>query len=118
MTQRKSADNSYTDATGKFRAGNPGKPQGTRHKATRAAEALLEGEAEALTRKAIEAALEGDIAALRICLDRIVPIRKSRPIQFDIGALENAADLSAAARKLLEVGAPGRVHCITQGAPT
>ena len=36
----------------------------------RAAEALLDGEAEALTRKAIETALEGDVAALRLCLDR------------------------------------------------
>lgn len=41
-------------------SGNPvGKPKGTRHKATQAAQVLLEGEAEALTRKAVEKALEG-----------------------------------------------------------
>ena len=38
-----------TDGT--FGPGNPGKPKGTRHKATRAALALLYGEAEALKRQ-------------------------------------------------------------------
>jgi len=57
-------------------SGNPaGKPKGARHRATLAAEALLDGEAEALTRKAIELALEGNIFALKICLDRILPAR-------------------------------------------
>jgi len=50
-----------------------GKPPGTRCRATLAAEQLLDGEAEALTRRAIEAALGGDTVALRICLDRILP---------------------------------------------
>lgn len=40
-------------------SGNPaGRAPGARHKATVAAEALLDGEAEGLTRKAIERALE------------------------------------------------------------
>jgi hypothetical protein len=39
---------------------------GARNSATLAAEALLDGEAEALTRKAIELALGGDSLALRI----------------------------------------------------
>jgi hypothetical protein len=38
----------------KGQSGNPdGRPKGSRHKATLAAEALLDGEAEVLTRKAI-----------------------------------------------------------------
>ncbi len=48
-------------------SGNPsGRPKGARNKTTIAVEALLEGEAEALTRKAIERALAGDSVALRI----------------------------------------------------
>jgi hypothetical protein len=47
------------DAKGHFSTGNPGKPQGARHKATLAAVALLSGEAEGLTRKAVELALAG-----------------------------------------------------------
>ena len=51
-----------------FQRGNPGKPKGARHRVTTAAEALLEGEAEAITRKAIELAKQGDGPALRLCL--------------------------------------------------
>jgi hypothetical protein len=51
----------------KGQSGNPsGRPPGARNKTTLAAEALLDGEAEALTRKAIERALEGDTTALRL----------------------------------------------------
>lgn len=62
----------------KGRSGNPaGKPKGVKHKATQAALILLDGEAEALTRKAVELALDGDVTALRLCLDRIAPSLKS-----------------------------------------
>ena len=45
----------------KGQSGNPsGRPQGSRHKATLAIEELLDGEADKLTRKAVEMALEGD----------------------------------------------------------
>lgn len=53
-----------------FEPGNPGKPIGTRNRATAAAAALRDGEAEGLTRKAIDMAREGDTVALRICLER------------------------------------------------
>lgn len=50
-------------------SGNPaGRPKGSRHKVTLAIEAMLEGEHEKLTRKAIDMALEGDGPALRLCL--------------------------------------------------
>ena len=53
-------------------SGNPsGRPRGSRNATTLALEALLDGQAEALTQKAIDLALTGDMAALRLCLDRI-----------------------------------------------
>jgi hypothetical protein len=56
------------------KSGNPaGKLKGTRNKTTLAVEALLDGEAETITRKAIELAKEGNLTALRLCLDRIAP---------------------------------------------
>ncbi|MEM1152189.1 MAG: DUF5681 domain-containing protein [Pseudomonadota bacterium] len=65
----------------KGQSGNPaGKPKGTRHRATRAVEALMEGEADAITRKAIDAALAGDMTAIKLCLDRIAPPRKGAPV--------------------------------------
>ena len=63
-----------------FPPGNPGRPKGARHKVTQAIQALLDGEGEALTRKAIDLALAGDATALRLCLDRILPALRERPV--------------------------------------
>ena len=54
----------------KGRSGNPnGRPKGSRNRTTVACEALLEEEAGALTRKAIQMAKDGDTIALRLCLE-------------------------------------------------
>jgi hypothetical protein len=89
-------------------SGNPaGKKPGTRNKATLALEELLDGEAEALTRKAVELALAGDMTALRICLDRILPARKDRPVTFELPAIDSAADARAASAALLAAVSAG-----------
>lgn len=65
----------------KGQSGNPkGRKAGSRNKASLAVEALLEGEAEALTRTAVELALGGDVTALRLCLERLCPPRRDRPL--------------------------------------
>jgi hypothetical protein len=76
---------------------------------TRAVEALLEGEHEALTRKAIDKALEGDITALRLCLDRIAPPRKDAPVSVVLPPIKSATDAVAASAALLEALAAGEV---------
>jgi hypothetical protein len=107
--ERKYEGKTYTDATGKFAKGNPGKPQGARHKATVAVEALLQGEAERLGRQAVDAALNGDTAALRLCLDRIAPVRKDSPIQIAMPPIGNAYEASCAAAVILERVADGEL---------
>ena len=102
---RKSGRNS----DGTFAAGNPGKPKGTRHKATRAALALLDGEAEALTRQAVTMALEGDTTALRLCLERIAPPRRDAPVTFDLPRMDTACDAAKAAGGVLEAVALGEL---------
>lgn len=94
-----------TDGT--FATGNTGKPKGTRHKATQAALALLDGEAEALTRKAVELALAGDGSALRLCLDRIAPPRRDVPVAFALPPMQTAADAAQAAGAVLAAVADG-----------
>jgi hypothetical protein len=75
-------------------SGNPlGPPAGSRHRTTRAVEALLDGEAEGLTRKAVEMALAGDTVALRLCLERLVPPRKDRPVALALPPLGGTPDL-------------------------
>ena len=68
------------DETGDLLTPNTGKPRGTRHRATQAMLALLDGEAEALTRKAVQLALEGGGAALRLCLERTAPPRRDAQV--------------------------------------
>ncbi|MBP2159551.1 MULTISPECIES: DUF5681 domain-containing protein [Asticcacaulis] len=94
---------------GRFGPGNPGRPQGARHKATLAIEALLEGEAEALGRKAIEMALAGDAAALRLCMDRLAPPRKGRTVTFDIPGVDTSRDIVKALQALMSAVAGGEV---------
>ena len=95
-----------------FQPGNPGRPWGSRGKATVAAEKLLDGEAKALTRKAIELAKEGDTTALRLCLERIVPPRKDRPVSFAIPSIANANEAASLMSALLVAAVTeAAAHC-------
>ena len=81
----------------KGRSGNPaGRRRGSRNRATLAAALLLEGEAEALTRKAVDLALDGDPVALRLCIERILSPCRERPVRLALPRIENAGDVSAA----------------------
>ena len=97
------------ETDGKFASGNSGKPRGARHKITRAIEALLQGEAEALTRKAVEMALAGDGTALRLCLEPIAPVRKDAPVAFHMPLMETARDAEKAAGAVIEAIATGEL---------
>jgi hypothetical protein len=99
--------NSGRNTDGTFGPGNPGKPKGTRHRATRAALALLDGEAEALTRQAVTMALGGDATALRLCLERIAPPRKDVAVTFGLPRMETARDAAKAAGAVLGAVADG-----------
>ena len=89
-------------------SGNPaGRPKGARNKATLALETLLDGQAEALTQKAIELALGGDMMALRMCLDRILPARRDRPVSIEMPTINTAADAKEASAALLAAVAAG-----------
>jgi multidrug efflux pump subunit AcrA (membrane-fusion protein) len=106
MMSRKSAPNTRGKP---FAPGNAGKPKGARHKVTRAVEALLEGQHEKLTQKAIDKALEGDTVALRLCLDRIAPPRKDAPVSIALPIVRSAADAVEASAVLLAAVAAGEV---------
>jgi hypothetical protein len=94
----------------KGQSGNPaGKPKGARNRATLAAEALLEGEAEALTRKAVEMALAGDVAALRLCVERIMPPRKERAVPLALPRIETGDDAREAVNVALAAVAEGEI---------
>ncbi|MGC2823013.1 MAG: DUF5681 domain-containing protein [Pseudolabrys sp.] len=92
----------------KGQSGNPaGKPRGARNKTTVAMEKLLDDDAETITKKAIELAKGGDITALRLCLDRIIPPRKDRPVSFDMPEIKTPSDALVAATAIIRAVADG-----------
>jgi hypothetical protein len=83
-------------------SGNPaGKPRGARNRTTLAVEALLDGDAETITEKAIELAKAGDMVAMRICMDRFMPPRKDRHVYFDLPKIEKASDAVTASASIV-----------------
>ena len=92
----------------KGQSGNPnGRPLGARNQRTLALEELMDGEIEAITRKAIEAAKAGDIAAIRLVMERVLPPARSRPISIDLPVLTDAASVSSAQAEILKAVAIG-----------
>jgi hypothetical protein len=72
-------------------SGNPaGRPRGRRNTATLAMEAALEQGAEQLIQKVMTMALEGDMAAMRLCLERILPARRDREVHLDLPPIGTA----------------------------
>src|SRR3974390_3507282 len=56
----------------KGQSGNPaGRPRGSRNRASIRRQRMLEKKGRALLDKAVELAMDGNIAALRLCLDRV-----------------------------------------------
>lgn len=107
----KTPKNNGRKSDGTFAPGNAGggRTPGSLNKTTLAVRELLDGEAEGLTRKAIDMALEGDGSALRLCLDRIMPPRKDLPVSFDLPAIETIEDAAKASAALLAAVAAGKV---------
>jgi hypothetical protein len=86
-----------------------GRPQGSRNRTTLAVEALLEGEAEALTRVCINRAKTGDSTALRIVMERISPPVRERAVMFELTPVTTAADLPVALGSILAAVAAGEL---------
>jgi Family of unknown function (DUF5681) len=94
----------------KGQSGNPaGRTPGCRNQASRIAEALLDGEAEALTRKAVTLALDGDALALRLCLDRVIAPRRDRPVQFALPPIADVTDVANAMAAIMAAVAEGAI---------
>jgi Family of unknown function (DUF5681) len=91
-------------------SGNPaGKPKGTRHRITMAIQELLDGEAETLTRKAIDMAKGGDLVAMRLCLERLHPPIKGRTIKLDLPPINTLGDVLKGHAVIAESMAEGKI---------
>jgi F0F1-type ATP synthase gamma subunit len=85
----------------KGQSGNPaGRPRGALNRATVLAQTLLSERAESIAGKVIELAERGDMTALRVCMDRLVPVIKHQPIAVELPPIEKPADSVDAAASI------------------
>lgn len=98
---------------GQFQTGNTmgqGRPVGSRNSVTVAAENLIQGEGEALSRKLIKLALAGNVACLKVAIERLVPVCKSKPVNLpDMPSITSIADASSLTAYILDAVAAGKV---------
>ena len=88
---------------------NPtGRPAGSKDRRTELRQ-LLQPHAAELIQKAVEMALEGDSAALRICIDRIVPTLRSTPELVSI-PLPTTGNLAEQGNAIFHAAATGKLN--------
>ena len=101
VSEMEMTDNAAPRHSGQWKkgqSGNPaGMPKGTRHRATMLAEKFMEDDAEDIVRAVVNAAKAGDPTAMRLCVERLVPLRKGRPVVFDLPPVKTAALVRAMA---------------------
>jgi hypothetical protein len=112
MAQHMTNTSSKRGPKGRFLPGNregPGRPKGSRNKTTLIVEALLEGEAEELTRALIDRAKAGSGTALQLVFERLAPARKDRSVHVKLPAIRSPQDLLAAQWAIIAQAAAGEL---------
>jgi hypothetical protein len=108
--RRNNQKENHTMQFQKGQSGNPaGRPRGSRNQPTVLMQNLLEGEAEAIGRKAIEMAKGGDMAAIRVCMDRLAPARRGAAISCELPPVETSGGAVAAMAAIIAAVAAGDV---------
>lgn len=97
----------------KFKKGESGNPKGratgSMNKATIAALKLLEGDLEAITQKCVDSAKGGDLMAVKLILDKVIPNAKERRLSVKLPKVEGAANLPAVLAAVLEMVGNGEL---------
>jgi Family of unknown function (DUF5681) len=94
----------------KGQSGNPrGRPRRSGNSTTQAMQSLLDAEAGALANKVLELALGGDKAALRMCLDRLLPTPRERTVPLAMPRVRGVRDLTPAMAAIMNATARGHI---------
>jgi hypothetical protein len=88
-----------------FANGNPGRNPGSKNRITVVAAALLDGDAEALVRKAVELAKAGDVHMLKFLLGRILP--RERVVKLELPPMDFADDAVEALGRIMRAVSEG-----------
>jgi hypothetical protein len=85
-----------------------GRPSGSRNRATVFREAL-DGSGEAIIRKIMRLALKSDPTAMRLCMERLLPLAKAPNSRFRLPPVATAANLMEAISAVTRAVAAGRL---------
>ena len=95
-----------------FQPGNTfgrGRPKGSKNKATLLLRQLLGEHAEALVRKILIQALQGDRHSQRLCLERLGAPLRDAPVQLRLGPTKTAIEIDVASQRVLRAVANGTI---------
>jgi hypothetical protein len=73
------------------------------------AEQLVDGQAEQLVQKVVELARAGNVAALRMVLDRVWPPRKGQPVDIVMPPIKSSQDMFPAIASIWTAIGEGRL---------
>jgi len=74
------------------------------------AQALFDENGQVIIEKITDLALKkGDLTALKICIDRVLPILRSRPVNFALPEIKTAKDVVAAYGAILAAVSEGQL---------
>jgi hypothetical protein len=73
--------------------GGPGRPRGSRNAGNRLLDSLAAEGAQAIVKKMIETALDGDVRAAEVLLKRAWTPPRGRTVELDLPTVQEAADL-------------------------
>lgn len=91
-------------------SGNPnGKPKGAKNKSTLAAEALLEGSLERICRRIEEEAINGNMQAAKMILERFLPPRKDRLVRLELPEIKSHEDILTASSLIISAVCKGEI---------
>ena len=94
----------------KGESGNPtGRPRGVLNHATLLAQELLAARVESIAGKLIELAEGGDMRAIRVRMERLMPVIKDQPIAVELPPIEKPADSVEAAAAIAAAVAAGEL---------
>src|SRR5437879_13128530 len=96
-----------------FQLGNKygrGRPRGSRNKVARVCQATLDTHAESLTKKCLVLAYQGNPTAMRLCMERLMPARRQRTLQFKLPPIKTITDVAVASESVVSGVARASSH--------
>ncbi len=115
MTEQKPTKNvsqAGHDEKGRFAKGNKiskGRSVGSRNKATLLAQSQMADRLPEVIDKLLESALNGEVAAQKVIIERLVPVMRDAPIKVQLPIITTIGDLPKASQAILDATAGGDI---------